>query len=223
MARIVASGIPLTGSDAGRTVRLEMPSRAATPADVESITGAITLAFADDPVWGPALRRSDGPPIDLATYWRRFVEGALRFGTARITTDGAAVSIWLPPGGAELSDEQLADLEGQIEEELDPDALEALHDLYERFEASRADRPEHYYLSLLATHPDFRGLGRGQILLAEDLAEWDAAGVPSYLESTNAANDHRYVRAGFRHDGGFRAVRDDTWISAMWREVGGSA
>jgi hypothetical protein len=34
-------------------------------------------------------------------------------------------------------------------------------------------------------------------------------GVPSCLESTNPGNDHRYLRAGFRHDGGFRAVRDD--------------
>ena len=31
-----------------------------------------------------------------------------------------------------------------------------------------------------------------------------------------------YERAGFRHDGGFRAVRDDRWIAAMWRPVGGS-
>ena len=93
---------------------------------------------------------------------------------------------------------------------------------YERFETSREGRPDHYYLSLLAAHPEFRGQGRGQILLAEDLSLWDVEGVPAYLESTNSANDHRYVRAGFRPDGGFQAVRDDTWISAMWRPVGGA-
>jgi L-amino acid N-acyltransferase YncA len=68
--------------------------------------------------------------------------------------------------------------------------------------------------------PDHRGQGRGQQLLAESLALWDAEGMPAYLESTNAANDHRYVRAGFRPDGGFRAVRDDTWVTAMWRPAG---
>jgi GNAT superfamily N-acetyltransferase len=199
-----------------------MPARAATTADIDVITRTIRDAFADDPVWGPALRRSDGTPLDLDAYWRLFVEGALRFGTARMATDGGAVSMWLPPGTAELSDEQLAALDVLIRRDLDGPALTDLERLYARFEASREGRPDHYYLSLLAAHPDFRGQGRGQVLLAEDLALWDAAGVPAYLESTNSANDHRYVRAGFRPDGGFQAVRDDTWISAMWRPVGGA-
>ena len=199
-----------------------MPSRAATAADVDFLTETIRVAFADDPVWGPALRRSDGSPIDLEAYWRLFVEGALRFGTARMATDGGAISIWLPTGAAELSDEQLAALEVLIAWDLDPPAIHALEQLYERFEASRAARPPHYYLSLLAANPDFRGQGRGQILLAEDLALWDAEGVPAYLESTNAGNNHRYARAGFAVNGGFRAVRDDTWITAMWRPVRGA-
>jgi GNAT superfamily N-acetyltransferase len=130
--------------------------------------------------------------------------------------------VWIPPGGTELSSSQLAELEQLIERELDPPALAALHELYDRFDASRHGRAEHYYLSLLATHPSHRGQGRGQILLAEGVELWDAAGMPAYLESTNAGNDHRYARAGFEHDAGFRAVRDDTWISAMWRPVGGA-
>jgi GNAT superfamily N-acetyltransferase len=199
-----------------------MPSRAATAADVDHLARTITLAFASDPIWAPALSRSDGTSIDLEPYWRLFVEGALRFGTAHLATDGAAVSIWIPPGEAELSDAQVAALDELVADALDPPAVLALHQLFERFEASRAGRPDHYYLSLLAAHPDFRGLGRGQILLAENLAQWDAAGIPSYLESTNPANDHRYVRAGFRSDGGFRAVRDDAWVTLMWRPVGGS-
>jgi Acetyltransferase (GNAT) family. len=198
-----------------------MPARAATATDVDHVTETIRLAFLDDPVWGPALRTSAGDPIDLAAYWRLFVEGALRYGTLRLATDGAAVSVWIPPGGTELSDDQLVELDRLLVRDLDPEARSALQELYERFEASRAGRPNHYYLSLLATHPEHRGQGRGQILLAEDLALWDAAGVPAYLESTNAGNDHRYARVGFRHDGGFRAVRDDTLISAMWRSVPG--
>ena len=199
-----------------------MPARAATTADIGFITQTIRDAFADDPIWGPALRRADGTPLDLDAYGQLFVEGALRFGTARMATDGGAVSMWLPPGTAELSDEQLAALEVLIRRDLDGPALAALERLYERFETSREGRPDHYYLSLLAAHPEFRGQGRGQILLAEDLSLWDVEGVPAYLESTNSANDHRYVRAGFRPDGGFQAVRDDTWISAMWRPVGGA-
>ena len=196
-----------------------MSSRAATASDVDHVSRVITVAFADDPVWGPALRRTDGAPIELEPYWRLFVEGGLRFGTTRLADDGAAVSVWLPPGEDELSQVQLEALETLVARELDPAAFEALHRLYERFEASRSGRPEHYYHSLLATDPAFRGQGRGQILLAEDLALWDAAGTPAYLESTNSGNNHRYQRAGFVDDGGFAAVRDDTWITAMWRNV----
>lgn len=187
------------------------------------MTAVINHAFLDDPVWGPALKRTDGTPIDLEAYWRLFVDGAMRFGTARVAEDGGAVSIWLPPGEEELSDSQLEDLERLVARHLDAPALAALHELYARFEVSRAGRPNHYYLSLLATHPDHRGKGVGQLQLAEDLALWDAEDVPAYLESTNAGNDHRYVRAGFTLDGGFSAVRDHTWISAMWRPVGATA
>jgi GNAT superfamily N-acetyltransferase len=200
-----------------------MSSRAATARDADRVTETVRLGFASDPVWGPALRSSNGEAIDLDAYWRLFVEGALRFGTLRLATDCAAISVWIPPGETELSASQLVELDRLIRRDLDPDALAALLELYERFETSRAGRPAHYYLSLLATHPDHRGQGRGQLLLAEDLALWDAMGVPAYLESTNSANDHRYVRAGFRPDGGFQATRDDTWISAMWRPVGGAS
>jgi GNAT superfamily N-acetyltransferase len=199
-----------------------MAGRAASPSDAAFITSVITAAFLDDPVWGLALRRSDGRPLDLDRYWRLFVDGAVRFGTARLLEDGSAVSIWLPPGAAELSDQQLTLLEELITRDLDGTALDALHLLYERFEESRAGRPAHSYLSLLATHPEHRGKGVGQQLLAADLALWDSQGVPAYLESTNAGNNHRYARAGFVEDGGFAAVRDDTWITAMWRPVGGT-
>lgn len=200
-----------------------MGSRAADPSDQDYVAKTITLAFANDPVWEVALRRPDGRTDHHMAYWRLFVEGAMRYGTVRMAEDRGAVSVWLPPNGAELSDDGSAELERMIEAVLDPASVIAMHELYGRFEESRSRRPEHYYLSLLATHPDHRGHGVGQRLLADDLELWDAEGVPAYLESTNRLNDHRYERAGFRADGGFFAVLDATWITAMWRPVGGTA
>ncbi len=46
------------------------------------------------------------------------------------------------------------------------------------------------------------------------------AGQAVYLESSNPANDHRYVRAGFEPVGGFEAVRNEARVTAMWRSVG---
>jgi len=196
--------------------------RAATPGDIETVTQCVRLAFANDPVWEPALRRSDGRTDHHEQYWRLFVEGSVAQGGAFMTDGGEAVSIWVPPGGSELSPAALDNLEEMLAHVLDQAGVTAMHALYDRFEASRAPLAPHYYLSLLATHPDHRGQGIGQALLADDLARWDAAGIPSYLESTNPANDHRYARAGFRPIGGFEAVLDGHRITAMWRDVGGT-
>jgi GNAT superfamily N-acetyltransferase len=200
-----------------------MKSRPASPAERAAVARCITQAFASDPVWELALRRADGRTDHHQPYWTLFVDGAMRYGTVRVTDGLEAVSVWLPPGASELSDAGAAELKTLLQQSLAPEDVAAIHTLYDRFEASRAPLAHHYYLSLLATDPAHRGRGLGQQLLAADLATWDAEGVPAYLESTNSGNDHRYARAGFRPIGGFRAVRDDTWISAMWRDVGGQA
>ena len=191
-----------------------MTVRRAGKADIDAVTETISLAFVGDPVWGPALAKPDGGTDQLAAYWRRFVASSQAQGGLWMLDDGAAVAVWIPPGGLELDEPGLATL--------GPDRARELHELYDRFETNHPTAEPHAYLSLLATHPDHRGRGVGQALLAEILSRWDALRVPSYLESTNPANDHRYERAGFRRVGGFTAVRDGAPISTMWRPVGGS-
>ena len=68
------------------------------------------LAFADDPVWPVALARADGRVDHHAAYWRRFVDGAFEQGGDRMPDD-AAVAVWIPPGGHELSEAEAAELE----------------------------------------------------------------------------------------------------------------
>jgi GNAT superfamily N-acetyltransferase len=196
-----------------------MAVRQAGTADIDRVSATITLAFRDDPVWGPALEAPDGGIDHLAAYWRRFVASSQEQGGVWMLDDGAAVSVWVPPGGQELDEPGLAALEAFNLATLGPDRARELYELYDRFEANHPSGEPHAYLSLLATHPDHRGRGVGQMLLAEILAHWDALGVPAYLESTNPANDHRYERAGFRRVGGFTAVRDDVPISTMWRPL----
>ena len=181
----------------------------------------MTLAFAGDPVWSVALARPDGRVDHQVAYWRRFVAEAFEQDGLWLIGDGAAVSVWVPPGGHELSDAGIEQLLRFNADWLGEDSAREMSALYDRFDSNHPAGEAHAYLSLLATHPDHRGKGIGQALLAEDLARWDVRGVPSYLESTNPANDHRYERAGFRRVGGFTAVRDDAPITTMWRPVGG--
>jgi len=200
-----------------------MDTRTAVAADVEAVTETIALAFLDDPVWGPALRAPGGGGEHLRAFWRFFVEGAIPHGAVslRVGPEGeaATVAVWLPPGVAELTDEQSADVDALMARTLTPAGFAAYQRLWELFDASHPhDRP-HMYLSLLATHPGHRGRGIGQDLLSENLRAFDAAGLPAYLESTNPANDHRYRRAGFRPVGSFRSPIDGAVVTTMWRDV----
>ncbi len=83
--------------------------------------------------------------------------------------------------------------------------------------------PMHAYLNTWATHPDHRGQGVGQALLAADLTEWDALGIPTCLEASNPANNHLYLRAGFHSVGSYSAVLDDARVTRMLRLAPGSA
>jgi GNAT superfamily N-acetyltransferase len=196
-----------------------LATRPATFADVGAVTETLALAFRDDPVWGVALARPDGSTNHHAAFWRLYVEGAMRYSTVFMTESATAVAVWIPPGGTELSADGEEAVTQLVAATLEPTSVQAMSVLWERFEANHPHDVPHTYLSLLATHPEHRGRGIGQRLLAENLARWDISGVPVYLESTNPANDHRYVRAGFRRVGGFRAVLDGAPVSTMWRPI----
>jgi len=203
-----------------------MEQRIAEPADAAAITETVALAFLHDPVWGPALARDDGGTDHLVPFWRFLVESAVRHGHVSVASEGttraATAAVWLPPDVDELTADEEEQVDALMAAALTPASFAAYQLLWTRFEENHPhDRP-HMYLSLLATHPDHRGRGIGQQLLAADLARFDAVGLPAYLESTNPANDHRYERAGFRPIGSFRAVLDDAVITQMWREPSGT-
>jgi GNAT superfamily N-acetyltransferase len=194
------------------------------PGEIDSVAACIADAFATDPIWSVALAGVDGRTEHHQPYWRNIVEGAMRFGTVHQWESGAAVSVWVPPGESELTPELEQASEALLLFYLDAHGVGAMHELYKRFEASRGGVPQqHAYLALLATHREHRGRGIGQALLAADLGKWDALGIPTYLESSNPANDHRYIRAGFEPIGRFEAVRDDARVTAMWRSVAGAS
>jgi len=200
--------------------------RVATSQDVENVVDTIALAFGADPVWGPALSTADGSELQRE-FWRFYVDAAVDYSTVLLIEGdapdvAAAVAVWIPPGGEEMSESQDAELRDLIAHRLPPRSITELEELWGRFESNHPHDPPHAYLSLLATHPSHRGRGIAQGLLAENLRMWDELRVPAYLESTNPANDHRYARLGFRPIGGFTAVLDDAAVTTMWRDNRGS-
>jgi GNAT superfamily N-acetyltransferase len=188
--------------------------------DVDRVTEIISLAFAADPVWGTALARPDGSTDHHAAYWRPYVEGAMQHSGVYLNELASAVSVWIPPGCDELTAKQEAEVLTVVESFLLPTSKLAMLELWERFAAAQPPDEPHAYLSLLATHPNSRGYGVGQKLLGMNLEEWDRHGIPTYLESTNPANNHRYERAGFTVIGQFVSPFNSAPIARMWRPAG---
>jgi len=189
--------------------------------DVDDVTETIALAFRNDPVWGVALAAANGSHDHLLPYWQIYVEGARRYDTVFASADAGTVSVWIPPGGNELTEKQERALRDIAERALGPTQTAALVELWDRFDEHRSRQERHGYLSLLATRPDLAGHGYGQAHLAADLERWDAAGLPTYLESSNPRNDHRYARQGYLSVGSFETVLDRAIVTTMWRPVGG--
>lgn len=187
-------------------------------ADVDRATEIICLAFAADPVWGVAIARPDGDTAHHAALWRPYVEGAMAHSGVYLNDERTAVSVWLPPGCEEMSDAQQAQVLSVVEAALPPASQVAMLELWDRFAAAQPAGAHHAYLSFLATHPDSRGHGVGQHLLRENLEMFDHQGIPTYLESTNPANNHRYERAGFTAIGQFESPFNSAPISRMWRD-----
>jgi GNAT superfamily N-acetyltransferase len=194
--------------------------RAAAGDDVDLVTALVADAFRDDPLWSWAMRRDDGSTDHHEVLWRVFVEGALRYPCTWLAPDAAAVAVWIPPGSTEMSDDQEAEL-GRLADEVLGDGAARYFELFDRFADNHPHDEPHYYLSLLATDRRRRGEGIGMALLRDNLATYDALGVPTYLESSNPANDRRYASVGFLKRGEFHGPGDGPVVSTMWRPVGG--
>jgi GNAT superfamily N-acetyltransferase len=195
----------------------EPSSQIAGPDDIDVVARTIAVAFTDDPVWGPAMAADRTTIEQRLTLWRIFIAGAVRFPWSRIVDAGSAVSVWLPPDGSELDDDQEVELEAALIRLLGASGAAEFAELAVRFAANHPHDVPHAYLSLLATHPDHRGRGIGMSLLADDLRRLDQLHLPAWLESTNPANDRRYQSVGFEPVGAFRTVDDQRVITTMWR------
>ncbi len=197
-------------------MELDRTIRRATSADYSTVATVITLAFANDPLWSWALARLDGRTDHRADFWRLLLEGAFAYDDTWIVGGGEATSVWIPPGGIEVSPELEGRIGAFITNHLGQRA-DAVFELLNRFEEAHPRDVDHFYLSLLATHPSHRGKGTGMSLLTHNLTLIDLQHAPAYLESSNPANNDRYLGVGFEPIGQFEAPDNGPVVTTMWR------
>jgi ribosomal protein S18 acetylase RimI-like enzyme len=189
--------------------------RIATSAEVDGIVRTLTTAFLSDPLWGPAFPDAARRAVQMSEFWRLFTTSALRYPWTFVTAGCGSVSVWLPPGGEELAEDESRGFETFLIGLVGTQAARAILDVSAQFALARPPDP-HFYLSLFATHGDHRGRGLGMKLLRENLDRIDALGGAAYLESTNPSNNARYLSVGFEPRGAFTVATGHV-VSTMWR------
>jgi GNAT superfamily N-acetyltransferase len=200
------------------TLNNVMRAQVATPENAAAVVETVTLAFFEDPLWSWAFPDADLRAEHYRAWWAMGVNSSIAQDAVWITDPGAAATaVWVPPGGSELFAEDEARVEPMLREQLGAAQADEVLELLARFDAHHPDERFHY-LSLLATHPDHRGRGLGIDLLSSRLAELDALGEPSLLESSNPANNARYAGLGYRQIDEFHAPSGGPPVAVMWRD-----
>lgn len=185
--------------------------------DLDALTAVMTTAFSNDPVWGPyAFPDTHARPQQPARIWRAYLEMTLRFPWTLVAEGCEAAAVWIPPGEPELEPAQEAAFAEVLADELGPRQAAVVLDAFAALDDAHPQAEPHHYLSLLGTHSEHRGRGIGMALLGECLAVVDAERSPAYLESTNPANDHRYMRHGFEPCGRIELAGGQV-VTTMWR------
>ena len=160
---------------------------------------ALARAFHNDPlqayVFPDPIERAIRSPAHFAPILRY----GLLFGEV-LTTEGKPLgaSVWIPPGEWELmpqraSEAGLNDLPEAIGEEAAGRFFSALAAV----EPYHRDIPPHWYLTVVGVSPEGRGQGLGRALIQPILDRAEAAGLPSYLETSQPDNVSFYERLGF--------------------------
>jgi GNAT superfamily N-acetyltransferase len=118
--------------------------------------------------------------------------------TADDPTVGAA--LWLLPQAADAAERERAAKRAFLGECLGPRGLANYERIVGFMHARSAPSVpgDAWYLSILGVRPSAQGQGLGQRLIRPTIAEADAAGVTSWLETFTAAGARFYERAGFR-------------------------
>jgi ribosomal protein S18 acetylase RimI-like enzyme len=164
---------------------MSQPSIAvATPDDREVVVATFVAAFVADPAIRWFLTDDETYRDEAAKMGGSLFDARVGHGTVWIADGGAAVAMWDPPrlpGGAEIQHPPQAGRFGR----------------YQAVVHERLPEMPHWYLGVLATHPQHRGRRMGRAVMAAGLARAAADGLPAYLETSNPRNVDVYRSAGF--------------------------
>ncbi len=168
----------------------------ATADDRDVVVATVTAAFVDD----PAFAYFAGSPRSYSDFATRFAgqlfDKRVKAGTVWVVEGGLSVAMWdAPAPGEPVHDAQPDELPAADVLTDDERARLASYDaIVERVRP----RGRHWYLGVLATHPQHAGRRWGRAVMAAGLAAADRDGLDAYLETTHEENVGLYERSGWQ-------------------------
>lgn len=172
--------------------------RLATMADHGRVARTATRAFADDPLFRWFFPEAAAYEAAAPEMFGSLATKSISLGCTWVTSDAVAIGMYLPPGRPEppgVEEEAPADDVPDLSS-LPPELLAKFGAIGEAMAANTP--PElHWYLHVLATHPDWQRQGLGASIIAPVAERCDAEGLPLYLETQTASNVAYYGHLGF--------------------------
>jgi len=148
-------------------------------------------AFFDDPVMRWLYPDDEHFLSGDGEVFRAAMIGWQQFNEVWCTDDVAALAVWIQPGRP------------SGDAVVEPPVAAPSPELEQRFKtlgglmSDHTPPEDHWYLQLLATHPDWQRQGLGASLMDPVFRRADAEGLPCYLETETPDNVAYYRRHGF--------------------------
>jgi ribosomal protein S18 acetylase RimI-like enzyme len=191
-------------------------------ADADAATATLSAAFMSDPAMKWLFPDSEVRARRLSPLMRWTFEDHLRHGMALGTPGAEAVTLWRPPGAvhehAALTPPAMVRFLAML-----GTAVMRAEKLDRTIEKHLPPGEQQFYLRMAAVRPDRQGQGLGGLTIRAGLAEVDAAGLPSVLETATESNVGLYRAMGFEVIDTWDVARDGPRFWTMTRPVHANA
>ena len=188
------------------------------------IAAALTAALADDPYYIRLRQIAGESDAALAWYMDYSMVEAETYGRLHLTPDGThGAAVWSVPLDPARAAEKKTAKHAFLHNHLGDAGL--------AYYATTGDAMAgltgtvvpagSWYLSILGVAPEQQGRGLGRTLLAPVLAQTDALGIATYLETFTPENIPFYARLGYAAAGTFHEPTVGAEYTVMVRLAGG--
>ena len=176
--------------------------RTATNADVTWISRLLARAFRDDPLHRWIFPTEKDWVRNSHRMFAAVVRQELLHGTVLTTEGRLGVAIWRDARLGPFSFREKLVLAARTLPLFGRRAMTICRS-FNRLVAHHP-REDHWYLSVLGTHPEHRKEGIGAALMRPMLDKCNAEGIAAYLEASRPGNVPYYERHGFKVIGDFQ-------------------